>query len=218
MPPSRAAFVELIVHTWQWLVLLGLIVGLLLVDLLVFHREAYEMNTREAAIESAAWISIGVAFIARRARLARAARLRASTSRATSSRRALSVDNVFVWARHLQLLRDPQKYQHRVLFWGVFGALVLRAIFIFAGVALIEAFDWFLYVFGVFLVYTAGKVLRHRTRRHVHGERAAFLKLLQRVMPVSTELRRAQVLHQDQQEVGWRRRCSPCSCSSSPPT
>ena len=79
----------------------------------------------------------------------------------------------------------PRKYQHRVLFWGIFGALVLRAIFIFAGVALIEKFDWILYLFGAFLLYTAAKLVR-QGEQHRPG-RPKFLKLVHRFVPSTTE-------------------------------
>ena len=178
---SDSNFVELNVHAWQWLVLLGLIVFLLLVDLLVFHREAHEVSTKEAAIESAAWISIGVAF---------------SLvvwwwfgGQATGEyfsgyliEKSLSVDNVFVWALLMAYFKVPQKYQHRVLFWGIFGALIMRAIFIFAGVALIEQFEWILYVFGAFLLFTAGRML-FTENEHVDPEKSRFLKLVRRFVP-----------------------------------
>jgi len=81
----------------------------------------------------------------------------------------------------------PQKYQHRVLFWGIFGALVMRAIFIFAGVALIEKFDWVLYVFGAFLLYTAGKLV-FTDNDHVDPGESRFLKLVNRFVPTTDEL------------------------------
>ncbi len=153
-----ANFVSLDVELWQWGVLLGLIVTLLLVDLLVFHREAHEIDTREAAIESAAWISIGLLF----ALVVWWWFGVAATGEYVAGyliEKSLSIDNVFVWALIMSYFRVPRMYQHRVLFWGIFGALVMRAIFIFLGVALIERFDWILYVFGAFLLFTAGRMM-----------------------------------------------------------
>ncbi len=98
----------------------------------------------------------------------------------------MSVDNVFVWAVIFSYFAVPQKYQFRVLFWGIFGALVLRAIFIFAGVALIETFDWILYVFGAFLLITAFRVARHKGAE-VHPENNFVLKLVRRVVPSTPE-------------------------------
>ena len=178
---SDKNFVELHVHAWQWIFLLALIVALLLVDLLVFHREAHEVNTKEAAIESAAWISIGVAFSLFVAWQWGGA----ATGEYFSGyliEKSLSVDNVFVWALLMAYFKVPQRYQHRVLFWGIFGALVMRAIFIFAGVALIERFDWILYVFGAFLLFTAGRML-FSDSDEVDPERSRFLKLVRRFVP-----------------------------------
>jgi tellurite resistance protein TerC len=179
-------FVELNVHPWQWLVLLGLIVALLLVDLLVFHREAHEVSTKEAAVESAAWISIGVAFSL--------VVLWWYGGQATTEyfsayliEKSLSVDNVFVWALLMTYFKVPSRYQHRVLFWGIFGALVMRAIFIFAGVALIERFDWILYIFGAFLLFTAGRMM-FTENQHVDPANSKFLRLVNRVIPSTNEL------------------------------
>ena len=119
---------------------------------------------REAAITSAFWIVLGVSFsLVIWALLGGAAAGQYLTGYVIE--KSLSVDNVFVWAVILSYFAVPKAYQHRVLFWGVFGALVLRAIFIFAGVALLEAFSWMLYVFGAFLVFTAWRVATHDNER-----------------------------------------------------
>ena len=101
--------------------------------------------------------------------------------------KSLSVDNVFVWSILFTTLAIPVKYQHRVLFWGIFGALTMRALFIFVGSALIAEFWWLLLVFGVFLVYTGIKVLRHRADEGQH-QATRGLGLLRKVMPVTDEL------------------------------
>ncbi len=100
--------------------------------------------------------------------------------------KSLSIDNVFVWAVILNYFAVPAAYQYRVLFWGIFGALVLRALFIFAGVALIETFDWILYVFGAFLIFTAFRIARH-DNAEIHPEDNPVLKLFRRVIPSTTE-------------------------------
>jgi tellurite resistance protein TerC len=179
-------FLDLDVYPWQWLVLLALIVVLLLIDLLVIHREAHAVSTKEAAIESAAWISIGVAFS-----------LvvwwwfgGAATGDYMAGyliEKSLSVDNVFVWALIMSYFTVPAKYQHRVLFWGIFGALVMRAIFIFAGVALINQFEWVLYVFGAFLLFTSGRML-FSENQHVDPANSRFLKFVNRVIPSTDKL------------------------------
>ena len=94
---------------------------------------------------------------------------------------------MFVWSILFTTLAIPVKYQHRVLFWGIFGALVMRAVFIFLGSALISKFWWLLLVFGVFLVFTGFRVIRHRADEGQHGATRG-IGLLRRVMPVSNEL------------------------------
>jgi tellurite resistance protein TerC len=178
-------FVELDVHLWQWGVLLALIIAMLLVDLLVFHREAHEATTREAAIESAVWVSCGVAFTGV-IWWWFGAQASGEYISGYLIEKSLSVDNVFVWALIMGYFVVPLKYQHRVLFWGIFGALVLRAIFIFAGVALIEKFDWILYLFGAFLLYTAAKLVFGKESSIDPGE-SKFLKMVNRVVPSTDE-------------------------------
>jgi tellurite resistance protein TerC len=99
---------------------------------------------------------------------------------------SLSIDNVFVWAVILSFFAVPNEYQFRVLFWGIFGALVLRAIFIYAGVALIETFSFVLYIFGAFLLYTAWKIAFH-DETEVDPEHNIALRALRRVIPSTTE-------------------------------
>ena len=159
---------------------------MLLVDLLVVHREAHVVHTREAAIESAVWIACGLAFSF--------VVLWWFGGQATGEyvsgyliEKSLSIDNVFVWALIFGYFKVPSKYQHRVLFWGIFGALVMRAIFIFLGVALIEKFDWILYVFGAFLLYTAGKLV-FTDNDHVDPGNSRFLKLVNRVVPSTDKM------------------------------
>ena len=155
---TNSNFVDISVPGWAWVALVVFIAILLAVDILVIHRNAHEVHVREAAIESAAWISIGLAFTA----VIAVAFGGAASGEYISGyliEKSLSVDNVFVWALILSYFKIPSKFQHRVLFWGIFGALAMRAIFIFAGVALIEKFDWVLYVFGGFLLYTAVKLV-----------------------------------------------------------
>ncbi|MGH2477926.1 MAG: TerC family protein, partial [Candidatus Limnocylindrales bacterium] len=100
---------------------------------------------------------------------------------------SLSIDNVFVWALILAYFRVPSEYQHRVLFWGIFGALVLRATFIFAGIALIERFEWVLYVFGGFLLYTAARLILSDNEQ-VDPGRSRFLRIVHRLVPSTDKL------------------------------
>jgi TerC family integral membrane protein len=183
---SSGNFVEIDVELWHWAILLGLIVSLLLFDLLVLHRRPKVLSTKRAAIESAAWIAFGLGFT-----LAIWGWFGAAAAGEYISgyliEESLSVDNVFVWALILSYFLVPPKYQHRVLFWGIFGALILRAIFIFAGVAIIQRFEWVLYIFGAFLLYTAGKLV-FTDNDHVDPGNSRFLKIAQRVIPSTDQL------------------------------
>ena len=179
-------FVSLDVAAGWWIALLVIIGALLLVDLLVVHKESHEIDTREAAIESAVWISIGLCF-----GLVVWWGFGGGAAGEYYSgyliEKSLSVDNVFVWALILSYFNVPPRYQHRVLFWGIFGALLMRAIFIFAGIALIERFNWVLYVFGAFLLFTAAKLV-FSDNDHVDPSKSRFLKLVHKVVPLTDEL------------------------------
>lgn len=183
---SVADFVDLSVPGWAWVALIGFISVLLILDITVVHRKAHDVHVREAAIESAIWISIGLAFTF----VVLGAFGTAAAGEYVSGyliEKSLSVDNVFVWALILSYFQIPGRYQHRVLFWGIFGALAMRAVFIFAGVALIERFDWILYVFGGFLVYTAVKLVLEGGDE-IDPASSRFLRLINRIVPSTPEL------------------------------
>ena len=178
-------FVKLDIELWAWAALLAGITVLLITDLLIVHRKPHDISFKEAAIESTVWIAIGVSFSV--------VILWWHGGGAAGEylsgyliEKSLSIDNVFVWSVIFTYFGVPAKYQFRVLFWGIFGALVLRAIFIFAGVRLIETFDWVLYVFGAFLVITAVRIARH-SETEVHPEKNPVLKLVKKMIPSSTE-------------------------------
>ncbi len=180
--PSFATFD---VPTWVWITLVTVITVLLFGDLLIVHRKPHAISMREATIESAVWIAIGLSFTV--------VMLWWQGGDAAGEylagyliEKSLSIDNIFVWAVILSYFSVPPEFQFRVLFWGIFGALVLRALFIFAGVALIERFDWILYVFGAFLIFTAFRIARHSDRQ-THPENNPVLKLFQRLIPSTTE-------------------------------
>jgi tellurite resistance protein TerC len=170
---------------WQWLGLIALISVLLAIDL-VIHRGNHEPTAKRALVESAAWVACGLGF----AVVVLVTMGGDSFSEYLSGyviEKSLSIDNVFVWAVIFSSFAIPARYQHRVLFWGIFGALVMRAIFIFAGTALIEQFWWMLLVFGVVLLVSGVKVMRHRADEGTHGHDRA-VKLLGRILPVKPEL------------------------------
>ena len=179
-------FASFDVPMWVWVALVGAITIMLVVDLLLVHRTPHEISIKEAAIESAVWISIGLAFTGV-VWWWQGATAGGEYLAGYLIEKSLSVDNVFVWAVIFSYFAVPRKYQFRVLFWGIFGALVLRAIFIFAGVALLERFSWVLYVFGAFLLFTAWRIYRH-DEAEVHPENNPVLKLVQRIIPSTPEL------------------------------
>jgi tellurite resistance protein TerC len=181
---SRENFVDLDVPLWCWLFLGGAIVTMLAVDLFR-HRDDHEPSPREALTESAIWIACGLSFSVFVALQFGSAAFGEYIS-GYLIEKSLSVDNVFVWSMLFTSLAIPLKYQHRVLFWGIFGALALRAGFVILGSALITTFWWVLLIFGVFLIYTGVKIFRHRNedeaKEATHG-----LGLLRKIMPVTEE-------------------------------
>jgi tellurite resistance protein TerC len=182
---SSAKFASFDVDLWIWVVFVAGVGALLVADLLVVHRTAHVITMKEAAIESAVWIALGLSFTL--------VMLWWHGGTAAGEylsgyliEKSLSVDNVFVWAVIFSYFQVPPKYQFRALFWGVFGALVLRGIFIFAGVSLVNRFEWVLYIFGAFLIYTALKIARHN-EAEVHPDRNIALRIVRKVLPTADE-------------------------------
>ena len=167
--------------------LLGVILCLLLVDLLVVHRKAHVIGIREAAIESAVWISFGLAFtFVIWGMFERAAAVEYISGYLIE--KSLSVDNVFVWAMIFTHFKVPREYQHRTLFWGIFGALVMRFVFILLGVAVIKRFEIVLVFFGLFLLYTGIKVFSSGGEEHVDPSDTRTMKLFHRFVPSTDQL------------------------------
>lgn len=181
---SKTNFVDFDVPVWAWLALIGAIAGMLVFDLLAVHKTAHVITFKEAAIESAVWISIGLAFglVIMWWHGGQAA---TEYYAGFLIEKSLSVDNVFVWAVIFSFFAVPKQFQFRVLFWGIFGALVLRGLFIVAGVSLIEKFEWILYVFGVFLLYTAVKIARHDEDKQVDYNKNVAMRLVRRLVPTT---------------------------------
>jgi tellurite resistance protein TerC len=193
---SPERFVNLDIHPWEWGALIAFIAFLLVFDLLVVHRKPHEIKFKEAAIESAIWISIGLAFtgvvyyIGSKSGIAPdgthgvdvGAKAAGEYISGFLLEKSLSIDNVFVWAVIFTYFAVPPKYQFRTLFWGIFGALVLRAAFIFAGSALINAFSVTLVVFGLILLYTAQKIAFHG-ETEVDPDKSIVLRAVRKVIP-----------------------------------
>ena len=167
----------------SWAIFIVAVGGLLSLDLFVFHRDARPVRMREAATWVAVWITLGLAF----------GGWIFLTFGATSGGEylagylieySLSMDNVFVFAVLFAYFGVPAAYQHRLLFWGVLGAIVFRAIFIVAGTALIESFHFVIYVFGVLLLLTAWRMLTTDTD-DLDPSRNLFLRWMRRLIPVT---------------------------------
>jgi TerC family integral membrane protein len=148
------------VPLWAWAAVLAVILAMLAVDLFA-HRSAHVVSIKEAAAWSAVWVTLGLGFGAV-VWWAYGAQAGAEYYAGYLIEKSLAVDNVFVFALIFTYFAVPREYQHRVLFYGVLGALVFRAIFIAGGSVLIDSFAWILYLFGAFLVVTGWKMFTHR--------------------------------------------------------
>ena len=180
-------YVDITVPWWGWQMLLGVIATLLLVDILIVHRRPHVAKLKEAAIESIVWVSIGIGFtFVIWAMFERAAAVEYISGYLIE--KSLSVDNVFVWALIFSHFQVPREYQHRTLFWGIFGALVMRFVFIFLGVAIIERFDYVLIGFGLFLIYTGVGVFRHGDEDDKDPSDTRTMRLFHRFIPTTDEL------------------------------
>ena len=170
-------------ETWLWVAFTGFVLTMLFLDLGVFHRRAHTVSTKEAGIWSAVWVSLALLFAAGIYKfMGRQPALEFLTGYVVEE--ALSVDNLFVFIVLFSYFRVPEKLQHRVLFWGIFGALLMRGIMIAAGALLIERFHWITYVFGAFLVFTGLRMLRHDVT-DIEPEGNPVIKLVRKLMPVT---------------------------------
>ena len=169
----------------MWLVFGAFILLMLFVDLFVLHRKAQKIKVQEAFFWSVVWVGVALGFNA-------GVYFFFGPHKAVNFftgyliERALSMDNVFVFLLIFNYFKVPVIYQHSVLFWGIFGALVIRAVFIVAGITLIEKFHWMMYVFGLFLVVTGIK-LAFEKDKEIHPEHNPVLKVFKRFMPVTHE-------------------------------
>ncbi|MBX3130255.1 MAG: TerC family protein [Polyangiaceae bacterium] len=170
----------------DWAAFAGLVVGTMALDLAIFGRGAHRVSFREATIRSVLWIAVGLGFTVW-------VQQRLGTDKAVTYlvaylvEKSLSIDNLFVFLVIFTYFRVKEEHQHRVLFWGVFGAVVMRAIFILAGTALLQRFHWMMYVFGGFLVFTGIK-LAFKKDDSVAPEDNLALKLAKRYLRTTDEM------------------------------
>ena len=176
---------------WAWIVFYVLVLLMLVADLKMFGRKGqHEVNVKEALQMTAVWISVSLVFCAgiylfypvephEKAMEFLAGYL---------IEKSLSMDNLFVFLMLFSFFGIERKYQHEVLFWGIFGALVLRSIFIFAGAAMVEQFEWVLGLFGLFLLYTGGKMFTHDDGAQTDPSQNIIVRWFRKVYPVTDRM------------------------------
>jgi tellurite resistance protein TerC len=168
---------------WLWVGFNVLVIGLLVLDLGVFHRKARAVSVKEAAIWSLVWISLALLFNA-------FIYVFSGQDRAIQFltgyliEKSLSVDNIFIFVLIFTALSVPVAYQHRVLFWGVLGALIMRGLLILAGAVLLETFHWIFYVFGAFLVITGIRMAMQK-KKEMQLEKNSVVRLVRHLVPVT---------------------------------
>ena len=170
------------VPLWLWGAVIGIIFVVLVIDL-VAHRDAHVIKVREAAAWSIAWVALGVGFGVW-LWWWQGPEIGQQYFAGYLIEKSLAVDNVFVWAVIFSYFAVPARFQHRVLFLGVLGALVLRGAFIAVGAVLIENFTWVLYLFAAFLLYTGWRMIKQRDD-HLDPDQSAVLRLFRRFVPMT---------------------------------
>ena len=168
---------------WLWVGFNIFVLAMLALDLGVFHRKAHAVSLKEASIWSVVWITLAMVFNA-------GLYLFAGPEPALQFftgyliEKSLSVDNIFIFLLLFTFFKVPAAYQHRVLYWGILGALIMRGTLIAVGVALIESFHWIIYLFGAFLIFTGIRMGFHK-EIEVHPENDLLLKFIRRFVPVT---------------------------------
>jgi tellurite resistance protein TerC len=180
---------------WVWPAFTAFVVGLLVIDLFVFHRDAHEVSFREATVFSAVWVALGLSFGAL-VWVWWGGQAAGEYLAGYLIEKSLAIDNIFIFALIFGYFAVPAKYQHRVLFWGVLGALVFRAGFIAGGAALLERFHWTIYAFGAVLIVTGIRMALHRTQE-LHPERNPVVRLFRRVVPMTSDYRDQRLVVRD---------------------
>lgn len=171
---------------WGWIGFNVVVLAILALDLGVLHRKSEKVSLRESAVWSAVWVALSLSFaFAIYRTMGKQSGLEFLTGYLIEY--ALSVDNIFVFVLIFSYFGVPAKYQHRVLFWGIIGALVLRGVMIVAGSALVSRFAWTLYIFGAFLVATGLRMALQKDAAVYNPQRDPVLRLSRRLMPVTSD-------------------------------
>ena len=173
---------------WGWIGFNVVVLAILALDLGFLHNRNEKVSVREAATWSAVWVALSLSFaVAIYLTLGKESGLEFLTGYLIEY--ALSVDNIFVFVLIFSYFNVPEKYQHRVLFWGIIGALVLRGVMIVAGSALVTRFSWTLYIFGAFLVFTGIRMALQKDETAYNPEHDPVLRLTRRLIPVTNDYR-----------------------------
>lgn len=169
---------------WPWVAFNAAVLVILAIDLGVFNRKAHDVTVKEAAAWSAVWITLALLFAAG---IFYVQGRQAGTEFLAGYliEYSLSVDNIFVFVLIFSYFRVAGEYQHRILFWGIIGALIMRGVMIGVGAVLIERFEWITYLFGAFLLFTGVRMATH-PEQEIDPERNPVLRLVRRVIPVTT--------------------------------
>ena len=178
---------------WLWIGFNLFVLAMLALDLGVFHRKSHAVSTKEAIIWSVVWISLSLVFNAviyffwdRMMPASSYTNSEAALAFFTGYliEKSLSVDNIFVFILIFSFFAVPAAYQHRVLFWGILGALIMRGTLIAVGAVLLEKFHWIIYIFGAFLIFTGIRMARHQDEE-VQPDKNPVVKFFRRFMPVT---------------------------------
>ena len=173
----------MVVDSFVWICFIGFVLVMLALDLGVFHRKSHEVKIKEALIWSAVWISLAMVFnYGIYIFMGEQKAIEFLTGYVIE--KSLSIDNLFVFIMLFTYFNVDVKHQHKVLFWGILGALIMRAIFIFAGVALISKFHWIIYIFGAVLIFTGIKMLFQNDEK-IEPDKNPLVKLFKKFFPVT---------------------------------
>jgi tellurite resistance protein TerC len=172
-------------QVWMWVAFNVFVLAMLAVDLGVVHRRAHEVTLKEALVWSGIWVALALLF-ALGVYVWDGSQPALEFLTGYLIEKSLSVDNIFVFVLIFSYFKVPAHYQHKVLFWGILGALVMRAIFIFAGIALLQQLHWIIYVFGALLVLTGIKMATEKDKE-IHPDKNPVLKLFRRLVPVTED-------------------------------
>ncbi|MEI6554655.1 MAG: TerC family protein [Paludibacter sp.] len=174
-----------------WLAFIAFVAVMLCLDLFVFHKKDKAVNMKEALLWSLFWILLAVAFnLGVYHYFGKIKAVEFLTGYLIEE--SLSVDNLFVFILIFGFFKIDPKFQHKILFWGIIGAIFMRAVFIFAGVALIQQFEWIMYLFGAFLVYTGIKLVFEKEDEEYNPNKNFFIRVFKKIFPVTNDTSKSQ--------------------------